>query len=170
MHFVAARAIRCDATPRVVRILQRDLHSAQQLVGRAAVIRMHAHRGRDVQIERGAGEMKAGTYHAGELIGIQDRALDGAILGDHEELTLGDAHHDVGRAGVLPHAPRSFPHHVITDVMSERAVDFAHVARVDQNQRAASHRAWRCGSAPPGVAPRMRGSAVRLPSHGRHGA
>ncbi len=56
-------------------------------------------------------------------------------MGDDQELTLCYTHDRVRRAGVLAQAARRFAHHIVTHMVAERAVDLAHVAHVDENQR-----------------------------------
>src|ERR1700704_6099238 len=79
--------------------------------------------------------MKAATNDSSHLVGIQGSALRGAIARNEQELTLPRPRDDApgGRVGTKP--TRRLSQDIVSHVMTERSIDFTHVAHVDQNER-----------------------------------
>ncbi len=75
VNLITAGAIGRHARPWIAGVLKSDLNAAQQLVRRSAMFRVHAHCCGDVQIQRHACQVKAGTNHTGKLLGVQDGPL-----------------------------------------------------------------------------------------------
>ncbi len=119
MLLVGTRPIHGHAATRVIRVLQSDLHAAQQLIRGVAMIRMNANCRCDIELQRHSRKMEARAQDTGKLVSVQGGSLDGAILGDHQKLTLGDAHHNVRSGRVLAHATPRLAHDIVADVMPE---------------------------------------------------
>jgi len=100
------------------------------------VIGQQAQAAGDVQLEADAGDVKAGVDQAGELLGVELRALRGAARHDHQELRLAEARHGVALGDVLAQPVRHLAQHVVADRHAERDVDVAQVPQGEQDQRA----------------------------------
>src|SRR6185437_4809572 len=132
MLLVAARLITRHAHPRVIRVLERYLHSLQQLRRPGAVVRVDTDAGIQSQLQCHAGKMKAASEGARELIDIDPRALDGETRRDHEEPALSEACQHMLAGNISTQAPPRFPHHLVTDILSKRRADLPHAAHENE--------------------------------------
>src|SRR5690348_10109966 len=94
MLLVAAALVARHAQSSLAGILQRNLYSAQQILRRLSVLRVHANTGRHAEVQCHSGEMKASPQRAGQLVDIDAGTLGGESRRDDEKLTLAEPRND----------------------------------------------------------------------------
>src|SRR5690606_23891653 len=125
---IALRPVSGDQLPGLLPVLQCEPNPPQEVIHVVAVPRVAADGNRDTQAPAALPEVEACRPDSRGPLHAQPSALGRTARRHDEEPVACEARDEIIRRRALPQAARSFPQYVVTDTVTERGIDLAHVA------------------------------------------